>query len=199
MGESFAAAAGTTSSPREERDVSMADARQWYDALKELAGSDVDDLPMAQDAISRSRAGVLTVRDMRLVLPGRAEGAGQAGSALPAPSLRSPLALEPDAEEGDDEGAGAVRQAAAETPPAEAQHTILSAPGRVEGAGQAGFGSALPASEEGDDEGAAAVGQAAQEVAGCEAPVGGGSPVVGIDPAEASSDEEPDTPDDEDR
>ncbi|MEU3261991.1 SNF2-related protein [Streptomyces albidoflavus] len=46
----------------------MADARQWYDALKELAGSDVDDPAMAQDAISRSRAGVLTVRDMRLVL-----------------------------------------------------------------------------------------------------------------------------------
>ncbi|MGF2209482.1 SNF2-related protein [Streptomyces albidoflavus] len=46
----------------------MADARQWYDALKELAGSDVDNPAMAQDAISRSRAGVLTVRDMRLVL-----------------------------------------------------------------------------------------------------------------------------------
>ena len=65
---SFAAAAGTTSSPREERDVSMADARQWYDALKELAGSDVDDPAMAQDAILRSRASVLTARDMRLVL-----------------------------------------------------------------------------------------------------------------------------------
>ncbi|MFD9179423.1 hypothetical protein ACFWDT_30610 [Streptomyces diastaticus] len=46
----------------------MADARQWYDALKELAGSDVDDPAMAQDAILRSRASVLTARDMRLVL-----------------------------------------------------------------------------------------------------------------------------------
>ena len=44
------------------------DAGQWHEALKQLAGSDTDDTTMARDALHRSRAGLLTVRDMRLVL-----------------------------------------------------------------------------------------------------------------------------------
>ncbi|MEV1040484.1 DEAD/DEAH box helicase [Streptomyces sp. NPDC050204] len=44
------------------------DAGQWHEALKELAGSDTDDVEMAHDAVRRSRMGLLTVRDMRLVL-----------------------------------------------------------------------------------------------------------------------------------
>ncbi|MFI1189737.1 SNF2-related protein [Streptomyces californicus] len=44
------------------------DAGAWHEALKQLAGSATDDHAMARDAARRSRAGLLTVRDMRLVL-----------------------------------------------------------------------------------------------------------------------------------
>ncbi|MEV7471902.1 DEAD/DEAH box helicase [Streptomyces kronopolitis] len=50
------------------------DAEQWYEALKEFAGSDTDGVELARDAVRRSRAGLLTVRDMRLVLLATGEG-----------------------------------------------------------------------------------------------------------------------------
>ncbi|MFE7119372.1 hypothetical protein ACFU99_28560, partial [Streptomyces sp. NPDC057654] len=49
------------------RDVEALDAGQWHEALKALAGTDAGEA-MARDAVRRSRAGLLTVRDMRLVL-----------------------------------------------------------------------------------------------------------------------------------
>lgn len=52
----------------EDLDVGSLDAGQWHEALKQLAGSDTDDIAMARDALRRSRAGLLSVRDMRLVL-----------------------------------------------------------------------------------------------------------------------------------
>ncbi|MFJ2217865.1 SNF2-related protein [Streptomyces sp. NPDC101062] len=64
---SFTAAAGM-STMREDHEVSELDAEQWHEALKRLAGADTDDTAMAHDAVRRSRAGLLTVRDMRLVL-----------------------------------------------------------------------------------------------------------------------------------
>ncbi|WP_052412516.1 DEAD/DEAH box helicase [Streptomyces mutabilis] len=52
----------------EDHEVGALDAGQWHEALKQLAGSDTDDTAMARDALRRNRAGLLTVRDMRLVL-----------------------------------------------------------------------------------------------------------------------------------
>ncbi len=67
MGVSFTVAAGAPTT-WEGRDVRALDAEQWHEALKELAGSDADDAELARDALRRSRAGLLSVRDMRLVL-----------------------------------------------------------------------------------------------------------------------------------
>ncbi|MET9778841.1 DEAD/DEAH box helicase [Streptomyces sp. NPDC006367] len=64
---SFTATAGTPTTP-EDHEVRALDADQWHEALKQLAGSDTDDTAMARDALRRSRAGLLNVRDMRLVL-----------------------------------------------------------------------------------------------------------------------------------
>ncbi|MFE7485100.1 SNF2-related protein [Streptomyces sp. NPDC057552] len=63
----FTATAGTPTTP-EETEVHALDAAAWHAALKELAGSDTDDTAMADDALRRARAGLLSVRDMRLVL-----------------------------------------------------------------------------------------------------------------------------------
>ncbi|MFK0142533.1 DEAD/DEAH box helicase [Streptomyces murinus] len=64
---SFTATADTPTTP-EDHEVRALDAGQWHEALKQLAGSDTDDTAMAHDALRRSRAGLLSVRDMRLVL-----------------------------------------------------------------------------------------------------------------------------------
>uniref|UniRef100_UPI004057CB7F hypothetical protein n=1 Tax=Streptomyces olivaceus TaxID=47716 RepID=UPI004057CB7F len=63
----FTATAATPTTP-EETEVYALDAGAWHAALKELAGSDTDDTAMAVDALRRARAGLLSVRDMRLVL-----------------------------------------------------------------------------------------------------------------------------------
>ncbi|MFG3429434.1 SNF2-related protein [Streptomyces californicus] len=52
----------------EDLDVGPLDAGEWHEALKQVAGSDTDSTAMARDAVRRSRAGLLSVRDMRLVL-----------------------------------------------------------------------------------------------------------------------------------
>lgn len=64
---SFTATAGTPTT-LEDHELGALDADQWHEALKELAGSATDDTAMARDALRRSRAGLLSVRDMRLVL-----------------------------------------------------------------------------------------------------------------------------------
>lgn len=64
---SFTATADTPTTP-EDHEVRALDAEQWHEALKQLAGSDTDDTAMARDALRRSRTGLLSVRDMRLVL-----------------------------------------------------------------------------------------------------------------------------------
>lgn len=76
----FTATAATPTTPQ-EREVRGLDTAAWHEALKRLAGSDTDDTAMARDALRRARAGLLTVRDMRLVLlatppprPGRRPG-----------------------------------------------------------------------------------------------------------------------------
>ncbi|MFJ4700528.1 SNF2-related protein [Streptomyces sp. NPDC088768] len=63
----FTATTGSPTTP-EETEVHALDAGAWHAALKELAGADTDDTAMAVDALSRARAGLLSVRDMRLVL-----------------------------------------------------------------------------------------------------------------------------------
>ncbi|WP_329020435.1 DEAD/DEAH box helicase [Streptomyces sp. NBC_01601] len=52
----------------EEQDVTGLDPAQWHDRLKQLAGSAGADPVMARDAVRRCRAGLLAVRDMRLIL-----------------------------------------------------------------------------------------------------------------------------------
>ncbi|MEU0100445.1 SNF2-related protein [Streptomyces sp. NPDC006267] len=64
---SFTATTGTPTT-LEDHDVGSLDAGQWHEALKQLAGLDTDDTAMARDALRRSRVGLLSVRDMRLVL-----------------------------------------------------------------------------------------------------------------------------------
>ncbi|MEU2358832.1 DEAD/DEAH box helicase [Streptomyces misionensis] len=64
---SFTATAGTPTTS-EDHEVRALDAGQWHEALKELAGSGTGGTAMARDALRRSRAGLLSVRDMRLVL-----------------------------------------------------------------------------------------------------------------------------------
>jgi superfamily II DNA or RNA helicase len=73
---SSTATAGTQAT-QEGQDVAALDVDQWHEALKELAGSD-DDASMAHDAARRSRAGLLTVRDMRLVLLATTDAPGWA-------------------------------------------------------------------------------------------------------------------------
>ncbi|MFF7361453.1 SNF2-related protein [Streptomyces sp. NPDC008125] len=53
--------------------MSELDTQQWHEALRQLAGAGNDDTAMADDAVRRHRAGLLTVRDMRLVLLARAD------------------------------------------------------------------------------------------------------------------------------
>ncbi|MFE9923897.1 SNF2-related protein [Streptomyces sp. NPDC005774] len=48
------------------------DADPWHEALKRLVGSAVDDPAVADEAVRRLRSGLLTARDMRLVLLGTA-------------------------------------------------------------------------------------------------------------------------------
>ncbi|MGW2843222.1 SNF2-related protein [Streptomyces sp. NPDC001493] len=53
--------------------MSELDSQQWHEALKQLVGAENDDTAMVGDAVRRHRAGLLTVRDMRLVLLARAD------------------------------------------------------------------------------------------------------------------------------
>ncbi|GGU39236.1 DEAD/DEAH box helicase [Streptomyces violascens] len=74
---SFTAAAGTQVI-REGQDIAALDPDQWHEALKDLAGSDAGHALMAHDVVRRSRAGLLSVRDMRLVLLATTDAPGWA-------------------------------------------------------------------------------------------------------------------------
>ncbi|MBB5109013.1 DEAD/DEAH box helicase [Streptomyces spectabilis] len=65
---SFTATAATQAA-RTSQDLTAWDAGQWHEALRDLlAGADADDGVLAREAIRRSQAGLLSIRDMRLVL-----------------------------------------------------------------------------------------------------------------------------------
>ncbi|MGW3200849.1 SNF2-related protein [Streptomyces sp. NPDC001118] len=59
-------------------DPAALDADQWHEALTKLAGSPACDDAMAQEAERRCHAGLLTLRDMRLVLLATSNAAGWA-------------------------------------------------------------------------------------------------------------------------
>ncbi|MGW7312287.1 SNF2-related protein [Streptomyces sp. NPDC054865] len=69
---SISATTGTPTS-QQDRELHTLDAKHWHEALKNFAGSAAAETEMVGDTVRRSQAGMLTVRDMRLVLVARAD------------------------------------------------------------------------------------------------------------------------------